>query len=504
MEIFKFQAQRFFSKVSILALLCPLSANADQAVLIGGGYNLGASQGQIELNVQWVQDILQDSGMPVVTYFTDGDDPGLDVHYQATADSLDPQNQKMDALARVFGDHFLNQQQYKNHSISNVSGSTQADILKPALSNLLASAPDDPTLMVYNGHGAQSSSTLDQVSLKLWGDTSLTASELHEVLGKSKAPTRFVFTQCYSGGFHRIAYKNPEQGLALSDNLRCGFTAESAYRLSEGCSASVNTDDYRDYTTYFFAALSGFERNGEILGTDPDTNLDGQTSLREAHLYTLAEAHSTDMSRSTSENYLEQWEPWYLKWIAQGKSLPNNEYAKLFRDLANKNHMDIANGAAKRIRTKLKEHQEAAKQIAQNRSNQAQKIDLLQGTLINKIAGQWPAVLGPYTAAFESMAASGQLAQISAWVSNQEDYGELVQLQNQDAQQELELLELERHATQMEKLLFYRKLANLKQQLYDYGSASEINNYETLLACEDSPLESGWPTAAAHTAESTN
>ncbi len=472
------------------ALCLSLSAQADQAVLIGGGYNLGTSQGQIELNVQWVQDVLNKTDMPVITYFTDGSDPGPDVHYAISPEALDEQSKNFEALSRVFGQQQKNLQKYKTHSIENVNGSTNADTLKPALEALFKSAPDEPTVLVYNGHGAQSSSTPEQVTMELWDDTSMTAEELHGILENSNAPTRFVFTQCYSGGFHRIAYKNPSKGLELSDNLRCGFTAVSAYSVAEGCSASINTDDYRDYTSFFFAALSGYERDSDIISYDPDTNRDGVTSLREAHMYTLIEAQSTDISRSTSEDYLSRWEPWHLKWLAKTKTMPSNEYAKLFRDLAKKHDLPLEMDIANTIREMQSDIEQEKILLDERRKSRLDQQRTIQSRLISRSSNRWPALLGPYTAGYEQMAASGELQKVSAWLAQQDEYAELVQLQLEDSQLEAQLLEADRNITQMQKLLHYRKLANLKQQLYDYGSSSDINNYETLLACEESPIQS--------------
>jgi len=268
------------------------SVLADQVILIGGGDNVHDSQPQIEYNVRWVQGVLQATPASVRTFFTDGDDPAADIHYVVHGDDSES---ALAPLARVFGDVGVDRRRYRNHELTDISGGTQRDTLKPALQHLLGSDNAEDTLLVFNGHGTRRSSTTDQVSLSLWNNTAMTPAELHSLLGNNRAPFRFVFTQCYSGGFHRIAYANPKDGARLTNAKRCGFTAESAYRAAEGCSASIDSSDYRDYSTYFFAALSGYDRNGEILGQDPDTDADGVTSLREAHLYTLEKALSADL-----------------------------------------------------------------------------------------------------------------------------------------------------------------------------------------------------------------
>lgn len=484
-----------FSFVLITYLITPTqSALADQAILIGGGYNINGSQGQIELNVKWVQSVLEEANLPVTTFFTDGDDPAADVHYQVLdsqstdGNPIDDLAKQLEPIARLFGDQYLNQRRYRNHTVENVTGGTRADLLTSSLEALLASAPDDPSLIIYNGHGKQSQTTVDKVTLELWDNTRITANSLHSILEKSNATTRFVFTQCYSGGFHRLAYANPESGMELSTPTRCGFTAESAYRLAEGCSASIDTDDYRDYTTYFFAALNGYDRNGEILGMTTDSDADGVTSLREAHLYTLENAHSTDLSRSTSEDYLTSWQPWYLQWTAAKQGLPNNEYAKLYRTLADKHDIAMSNGAAKHIRSKLNGYLQKATDLQTRRQAMREELVDIQDQLASQAMTKWPALMGPYTAQFQSMSGSGQLINVSTWLRELPSYQKLVDLQLEDNSIDGGLLDAERNATQMQKLFHFRKLANLKYQLYQHGEQSQIKDYETLVSCEDSPL----------------
>jgi len=477
------------------SLIPVLGLRADQAVLIGGGYNINGSQGQIELNVRWVQDVLKQSELPVTTFFTDGDDPRPDVHYMQSSvptgehsTGYDQLVEQLEPLARLFGNHTHNLQRYRNHEVPDVIGSTQADKLGPALTDILKSSPDDPTLIVYNGHGRQSNTSTDRVTMELWNDTQMTASELHTILDNSKAPSRFVFTQCYSGGFHRLAYANSESGLELSSTPRCGFTAESAYRLAEGCSASIDTKDYRDYTTYFFAALKGYDRSGEILPVDTDTDRDGQISLREAHFYTLENAHSTDLSRSTSEDYLSTWQPWFLKWAAGKSGLPNNEYAKLFRNLAGRHGIPLNGNPAKNIRAKMDAYNKATSDLITKRDELHRKLKTVRQELINAAKNKWPSLVSPYTASFQTMAASGEMLQVAQWIEEQTSYRSLVELQIENSNITNSLLDAERNLTQMQKLLEFRKLAKIKHQLYQYGSNQQVKDYESLVSCESQPL----------------
>jgi len=485
---------RFYSGLIACCMLVTHATSADQAIIIGGGYNLQGSQGQIELNVRWVQDIIKQTNMPVTTFFTDGDAPAPDVHYyhvaseDLTPGAIDDQARQLEPVARLFNNHIQNQQRFRNHEVEDVLGSTRADNLSTSLIDIFSAAPNDPNLIVYNGHGKQSKTSVDQVTLELWDNTQLTAEELHGILDNSNAPTRFVFTQCYSGGFHRLAYKDPGSGLELASQTRCGFTAESAYRLAEGCSASIESDDYRDYTTFFFAALNGYDRAGEILPVDTDTDKNGEVGLREAHLYTLENAYSTDLSRSTSEDYLTTWQPWYLQWIADTSGLPSNEYAKLFRSVATKYGIELTDHPSKKIRSMIKADNQNLATFSTRRLELREELRQIQHSMVNAAADSWPALSGPYTAAFQSLAASGEMLSVAQWIAEQPDYQRIIALQNEDAQLSEDMLDAERHLTQMQKLMHFRKLSRLKHQLYQYGSQSDISGYETLVECESQPL----------------
>ena len=486
-------------------LLLSSAVFADKAILIGGGYNINASQGQIELNVKWVQSVLKNANLPVTTFFTDGDEPTADVHFlkpangdtgddanndannESKATSLDQLAEQLQPVSRLFGDHINNSIRYRNHSVEDVAGATRAPELSQSLATALSES-NEPALIIYNGHGKQSPANVDQVTMELWDNTHLTAAQLHSVLDLSSSPTRFVFTQCYSGGFHRLAYKDPANGLALSDSMRCGFTAESAYRLAEGCSASIDSDDYRDYTTFFFAALDGYDRHGEILPVDTDSNADGKVSMREAHFYTLEEAHSTDLSRSTSEDYLINWQPWFLKWVSLSPAIADNEYAKLFRSLAAKHNISLTENPTKQIRDRISTFEQTALDLAARREDLQQELLKLQGELADEALQKWPALAGPYTAAYQSLAASGEMINVATWVAEQPAYPAIENLQEEDNSLVDDYLANERNLTQMHKLLHMRKLSVLKSQLYTYADQDVIRDYERLLSCEEAPL----------------
>ena len=472
------------------------TVTADEAIVVGGGHSPLRSEAQIELNAGWIRRVLERAGLPVRLYYTDGDAPGVDVVSIAPDDEP---SSALEPLARAFGDLRAERTRRRQHRLGGVAGPTDRDSLVPALAADLAAADaaEEPVLLVYNGHGSQSSDgSPASVSLDLWRDTSLHADELHALLDGHRSPVRWVFTQCYSGGFHRLAYADPHAGIDLAETRRCGFTAESAYRLAEGCSASIETDDYRDYSTYLFAALDGRERDGDVLSTDPDTNSDGVVTPREAHLYALGHAWSSDLSRSTSEDFLETWQPWWLRWLPPPARVPENEYARLYRDVAARVGIALEEGP-RAVRVAMRDVAGRTEALQRRREMLRDEEERLGGALVRAAAERWPELLGPYTEAYRRLVASGGIEEVAASIAAAPQYAALVAAQDADAALDAELVELEREAVQLAKLLRFRRLATLVGQLATHGGDDERAAFAELVECESMPLRGGTSSEAA-------
>ena len=69
---------------------------------------------------------------------------------------------------------------------------------------------------------------------------------------------------------------------------------------------------------------------------NPDKNNDGKVGFREAYLYADMEAYARGVPRSTSEYFLELWEPWYVKWTPFDLADADNEYRIVATSIAEK------------------------------------------------------------------------------------------------------------------------------------------------------------------------
>jgi hypothetical protein len=475
---------------ALAAMLSVWSAYAaDYVWLIGGGPNPDSSQGQIELNVNWVIDVLRTKAPEARRriFYTNGKGSGRDVkHWANVADT----KATLQPLARVFGVFERNGDTYRSNRIEGVAGGTEAESLKMELSAEFSRLkPGDQGLLIYNGHGQRDRQDAAGNTLSLWKDTDLSARELEALLGRVPAsvPVRFVLTQCYAGGFARMVHPGARDVLALAEANRCGFMAESESRVAEGCSASINIGDYRDYTTYFFAAFSGLSRAGEKLEANPDLNGDRIVSLYEAHLYALAHAHNADLPRATSEVFLERWQPWYLRWFDTG-SEPDNIYGRLARQVARRLGLPHSGRA---LGVELSERRAAL--IKETNALLAEKRQLnedvkpLQRHIQYDLALRWPEAIHPHTLNYARFL-QRDLDRAQEFILAHPVYRDLAGKQDRLLMLDRELLTFERDVTQLEKVRRLRSLARLLDQFQRHASRQERAWYARLLACEQTRL----------------
>ncbi len=463
--------------IALLWLPCGSAHATDRVWLVGGGYDLQNSQVQIEQNVLWSRTVLQ--ALPgersITTYFNDGTDPAPDVLLwqppAETAATLQP-------LARVYDAYFVNGESTRSHSITPVDGPATRERLLDALpAQIQALRPGEQGLFVYAGHGspADSGSQLD-----LWGDAKLTAAELRELLTAQPRDTRlrFIFTQCFAGGFHAAILPQ------ASEPERCGFYAVAEDQYAEGCMATLEVAEYRGYGTYFFAALSGKTRTGDALPHVPDRNEDGRVDAYEAHLYTLRAGHSTDLPRSSSEQFLLDWAPWYapLLRVAPQADNPYAEIAQgLIEDLA------ISGSTRDALYTLRQQARREIGNLSRRQSQSAARAARVMEELRGELEARWPALAYPYTLAYAQFI-KHDLAAAQAYILAHPRYPELVREQDAYWAQEQAMLALQRQLSLYERIEYLQRLARLRELFLWRAEAAEQASYQRLLSCEQQPL----------------
>ena len=289
---------------------------------------------------------------------------------------------------------------------------------------------------------------------------------------------RFLFTQCYSGAFADLAKPGRD---------RCGFLAEAADQESEGCSAAIEREDYEDYSTYFFAALSGRPRNGAGLNGMPDRDADGRVTPLEAHFHVLATAFNDDIPRATSEVLLLQWQPWNLPSLLEGVADEENEYTALARELMRKAGIDPAPDPQPEIDRRQLRMKAQGEHLEQDQKQLQKEIILLQENLKSGLLRRWPHAGSAYTLDFKRFLEQ-ELSAAQAFIQAHRDYPELQRLQERYWRQDDQALQLRRARTQLEKIAHLLRLAQLKSALERHGPDDLREHYGAMRECESAPF----------------
>lgn len=257
-----------------------------RALLVGGGPERSYNQVAIESNVRYVRHLLPASAR-VRTLFADGNPRSRIVLYS------DPQGRdryRVTVLARVDGPSRLG-------SFGHAFGA-------------LNQANGGPWLLYFTGHGSPGAASYDDNDYDLWGGGGLSVTGLAQTLRTlpPRTPVTIVMVQCFSGAFGSLLFQNGDpQGAPINLDL-CGFFASTQNREAAGCTSEVNEADYHDFTSYFFAALSGQSRLGKPVG-GADFNHDGKVGMNEAFAYALIHDVSIDTPVCTSDVFLRRYVP---------------------------------------------------------------------------------------------------------------------------------------------------------------------------------------------------
>jgi hypothetical protein len=294
---------RFSAALGLAAALTALSAVAPAAraqdsapapahtaplphvLIVGGGPDPLNNQAAIESNVRYVSHLLPPGTIRRIL-FADGRPWTKNVLYE-------DQN----------GEHF------RASRLGNIDGASR---LAPLHKALLAVTPNSgdpaPLLLYFTGHGSPSKKNYDNNRYDLWGKEELSVARLSgEISALPKAlPVTVVMVQCFSGAFGNLIFEGGAPTGDLASRTICGFFASLAPRPAAGCTPEIDESDYHDFTSYFFAALTGMSRLGKPVA-GADYNHDGVVGMDEAYAYTLIHDDSIDTPVCTSDVFLRRY-----------------------------------------------------------------------------------------------------------------------------------------------------------------------------------------------------
>ncbi|MEM8542557.1 MAG: Caspase domain-containing protein [Cyanobacteria bacterium P01_H01_bin.119] len=257
-------------------------------LVMGGGGAPSYNEIALEKNFLYFQRTLGTLGLSTAAadfYFANGTDG------QATVRYIDEQGQE----------------QFKPPEIPELAGaSTRQNLMR-----WIATRPSDcPSFFYFTGHGTLNRRDIDNNAMLLWGDDFFSVQTLARLLDQTSPqaadqPFVTMMAQCFSGSFANLIYEEGDPGKPVALQTRCGFFATVATRPSVGCTPMVNEADYRDYSSSFFAGLSGVDRSGLPVAS-ADYNRDDTISFAEAHAFAKVDEETSDWPISTVEAWLQR------------------------------------------------------------------------------------------------------------------------------------------------------------------------------------------------------
>lgn len=198
-------------------------------------------------------------------------------------------------------------QKFKPPEIPHLKGaSTLANLQAWIDKHLQKNSQSDKIFFYFTGHGHLNEQDANNNSLLLWKEEEITVKQFSRLLDRlpTQTPIAMMMAQCYSGSFANTIYAGGDPQKPLAKQNRCGFYATIRTLPSVGCTAEVDESDYRDYSSSFFAGLSGRSRTGQSVPS-ADYNKDGRVTYNEAHAFAKVDEKTTDLPVSTSEVWLQ-------------------------------------------------------------------------------------------------------------------------------------------------------------------------------------------------------
>ena len=305
-----------------------------RVLVLGGGYSASGNQISLENNVKYFRKIRSELNLENAseqTYFADGNETGRDIQF------FDP-NYKVPLINKVLAELFGNSKtiyhQYRSNLL-NPDGPSSLKLLDQWFEKRKLITEPSNNLIYFTGHGGKGETKKPyNTSAYLWSNAKLKVSEFVKKLDTipENDPTFLVMVQCYSGGFANVIFKDGDPNKSFSNHSRAGFFSTLQSRVAAGCTPDIREENYQEYSTSFWEALSGLSRIGKPV-VKPDYNQDGSTSLMEAHSYVSIHSETIDVPIKTSDVLLRKYltiNPSSIEKSEKGKSIFQKYIPKIF------------------------------------------------------------------------------------------------------------------------------------------------------------------------------
>ncbi|HVJ82691.1 MAG TPA: hypothetical protein VNC50_16605 [Planctomycetia bacterium] len=524
-----------------IAFLAPAAPAAEHYLTIGGGPKPDSSQVSIEQNVRFFDSLLVSVGVPAErrpVLFGSGNSKLPDVCFTPTSKPSELHRN----LLRLFEQTGGAELDYRAHEVPNaVGGNTKSEILARLEELAKRVAPSDRVTIYVTGHGGRDTPTpsgnrggfrrraegggpenqpsdppknppsnqpaqqpgatsrpAGGAHLYTWRGDRLTVKEFVRALDRFPPETEVavVMVQCYCGGFANLIFEEGDPSRPLSKHRRAGFFATIETRPAAGCTPDTKIEDYREYSTYFWAAAGGRDRRGApVAGVD--VSGDGKIDFAEAHAHTLVHADTIDIPIKTSDRFLRKHakldpndhrspaaETYFSRLASAATPLERWTLETLSAELklAGEDRIGSAGQRAKDVDV---ERRDVQRRIASLDRQTRERRD----RIANSLLARWPflaAAWHPKT----HVAIEKDDPEMRAAIEKHADAAEWKKQREEIARLRAEDLRLERRWAKLERLRYVAESAALALRLALVGPEPTRREYEGLLKLENASLPS--------------
>ncbi|GAA4442780.1 hypothetical protein [Bremerella cremea] len=331
----------------------------------------------------------------------------------------------------------------------------------------------------------------------LWPNEEMSVKEWTEFLDQFPADTEVVavMVQCYSGGFGNMIFQGGDPANGLAEQPRCGFFSTVPDRVAAGCTPNIDQAEYREYSSYFWEALSGETRTGSAV-SQPDYNNDGQTSMLEAHAYTVLTADTIDIPIRTSDTLLRH----FSKTSGQEGLLTIHAPLAVLMTGADSCEKAVIEGLAGQFDLKqpalgkvteelIKTKQEEKKKLDKDLGEARKKIIEAKMAINKDVRNKWPELASPWHPDLDAiLKEDGE--KMRETIMQHGKYSQLRDAEKamEEAQGKAERLDLD--VVKLERLKYWLETRALVLNLTVCTDAKTIDAYHKLVALESETFSS--------------
>jgi hypothetical protein len=494
--------QQWWQSFGLVVLTLGSVANsvaAERLLTVGGGYSPSGNQVSLEKNVHYYQRMLPRMGLdrrPHHVLFADGNDPAPDLQVR---DPQDAASATVHDLAAILGHEDGLDERYRTHALTAVDGPATTTALDAWFTAQRDWQPGERLLFYYTGHGGGGDKkTPRNTNLRLWDGEVFSVTDLVTRLDRmpTEVPVVLVMVQCHSGGFADVLFAKGDATAELADQPRCGFFSTVPERVAAGCTADIDEEDYQEYSTYFWAALSGETRLGKTI-VRPDYDGDGRVSLAEAHAYVIITSPTIDIPIKTSDVFLRRFSQ--LDDDSHAAYRLDQPFSHL-RDGADHITRAVLDGLSRELGLTGDERLVSARAREQSLVEQRKEFDKRLGearkerdaqrkTLAKALKARWPELSNPYHPRVHELLNDAQ-DPIGTFLDTQASLEKFHQALERLGALEDQKLELERQQAKVLRFLRAAENVVLAGNLPLLSDAALLTRFTALLALEGSVVGS--------------